>query len=272
MPVPAEIKQAAPQAGKTPAIPPAEAPPPPDKPDASKPAEAVREPPASGEAPVPERRPDVVSEPDASAGKETSADPSSQGAPTPDPAHASPPLPSREELACRTRLSGLGAQFKEAKPSLQRDGCWMPFPVEVTRFTDAITIEPPVTVNCAMAESAARFLRDVASPAAKQTFGSGLKSIAQASGFVCRPRNGTTKLSEHAFGNALDIASFRLEDGRIVPVRPSPPEQEAKFLSAIRASACGPFKTVLGPGSNADHAEHFHIDLEQRRNGGTFCK
>ncbi|TIQ63130.1 MAG: extensin family protein, partial [Mesorhizobium sp.] len=36
--------------------------------------------------------------------------------------------------------------------------------------------------------------------------------------------------------------------------------------------ACGPFKTVLGPGSDADHSLHLHLDLAPRRNGGTFCQ
>lgn len=183
-----------------------------------------------------------------------------------------PPLPSAEELACRTRLLKLGTEFKEATPSLEQNGCWMPHPVEVSQLTDKIAIEPPVVVNCATAESSARFLRDVASPAAKAELGSEIKSIAQASGFVCRPRAGTSKLSEHALGNALDIASFALENGKKVVVGLNPPEAEGKFMAKVRAAACGPFKTVLGPGSDADHAEHFHFDLAQRRNGGTFCQ
>ena len=112
----------------------------------------------------------------------------------------------------------------------------------------------------------------MASPAANAEFGSPLKSIAQASGFVCRPRNGTTKLSEHAFGNALDIASFTLGNGTVIAVEPAPPAKNEKYLRAVRNAACGPFKTVLGPGSDADHALHFHFDLAQRRNGGTFCQ
>ncbi|TIS79786.1 MAG: extensin family protein, partial [Mesorhizobium sp.] len=44
------------------------------------------------------------------------------------------------------------------------------------------------------------------------------------------------------------------------------------FLNAVRKAACGPFKTVLGPGSDADHSLHLHLDLAPRRNGGTFCQ
>lgn len=148
----------------------------------------------------------------------------------------------------------------------------MPHPIEMSRLTEKIDIAPGIVLNCATAEAAVRFIRDVASPAAKAEFGAEIKSVAQASGFVCRPRNGTTKLSEHAFGNALDIASFTLTNGTVVAVEPAPPPKNEKFLRAVRNAACGPFKTVLGPGSNADHALHFHFDLAPRRNGGTYCK
>jgi hypothetical protein len=36
---------------------------------------------------------------------------------------------------------------------------------------------------------------------------------------------------------------------------------EAAFLAAVRTTACGYFLTVLGPGSDAAHAEHLHVDL-----------
>jgi hypothetical protein len=183
-----------------------------------------------------------------------------------------PGLPSHDELTCRTRLTQLGAVFEEAAPVINEQGCNMPHPIEVSRMTENIGVAPGVVLNCATAETAARFIRDVASPAAKAEFGAEIKSIAQASGFVCRPRNGTTKLSEHAFGNALDIASFTLTNGTVIAVEPAPPAKNEKFLRAVRAAACGPFKTVLGPGSDADHALHFHFDLAPRRNGGTYCK
>ena len=48
--------------------------------------------------------------------------------------------------------------------------------------------------------------------------------------------------------------------------------REKKFLDAVRSAACGPFKTVLGPGTDADHATHFHFDMAARRNGATYCK
>ena len=150
----------------------------------------------------------------------------------------------------------------------------MPHPLLVTGLPGGVTLQPGAVMNCAMAEATATFVRDVASPMASKEFGSPLKTLNQASAYVCRPRNGQTKLSEHAFGNALDWASMELVDGTRIDVR-SPRSSEprrARLLAGIRGAACGPFKTVLGPGNDADHADHFHFDLAKRRNGGTFCQ
>ena len=177
------------------------------------------------------------------------------------------------ELACRERLKTLGVEFEEHKAESNPEiGCSIPYPIVLKSLGKSVAIGSGTELNCQMAEAAARFAADVIQPAAKAEFGADLKSIGQASAFVCRPRHGTRKLSEHAFGNALDIASFTLSDGKKIEVSASPPEKDAKFLNAVRKAACGPFKTVLGPGSDADHALHFHLDLEPRRHGGTYCK
>ena len=178
-----------------------------------------------------------------------------------------------EEIACRQRLQALGAEFENRKAEHDGDvGCSIPYPLVLKKLTKTIDIAPEAELNCGMAEAAARFMTEVASPAAKAQLGSEIKSINQASAYVCRPRHNGQKISEHAFGNALDIARFTLADGTEVDVKPAPPEKPEKFLQTIRKAACGPFKTVLGPGSDPDHALHFHLDLEPRRNGGTFCQ
>ncbi|MDX8443548.1 extensin family protein [Mesorhizobium australafricanum] len=222
-----------------------------------KPAELEPEPPET--APQPPEKP-------ADAGEEKML---------PDPRSADLPadkMPA-EETACRERLKALGVQFEEHKAEHDAEiGCSIPYPVILRTLGKSTGISAGTELNCHMAEATARFVADTVQPAAKAEFGADLKSINQASAFVCRPRNGTHKLSEHAFGNALDIASFTLSDGRKIEVGPMPPEKDAKFLNAVRKAACGPFKTVLGPGADPDHALHFHLDLEPRRHGGTFCQ
>ncbi|MER9848446.1 extensin family protein [Mesorhizobium sp. M0106] len=252
-------------------------------------------PPPPTEIPVPEPRPEDAPEPPTIAPqppeKPARAEPpaSPPGAPPnpaeadekaeqkilPDPrsaAIAGKEMPA-EELACRRRLKSMGVDFEERKPEHDTAvGCSIPYPIALKTLGKSIAIGPEPELNCQMAEAAARFAASVIQPAAKAEFGADIKSIGQASAFVCRSRNGGGKLSEHAFGNALDIASFKLSDGKEIDVGPAPPEKDAKFLNAVRKAACGPFKTVLGPGSDADHSLHLHFDLEPRRNGGTFCQ
>jgi hypothetical protein len=177
-----------------------------------------------------------------------------------------------EELACRARIKDLGVEFEEHKPESDPAGCAMPWPITVKSLGKTIELAPDALMNCTLAEASAKFAKDVISPAAKAAYGEELKSISQASAYVCRPRNGTRKLSEHAFGNALDIAQFTLSKDTKIDVEPAPDEKAAKFLAEIRKAACGPFKTVLGPGSDADHSLHFHFDLAPRKHGGTFCQ
>jgi hypothetical protein len=177
-----------------------------------------------------------------------------------------------DETACRARLRSLGVVFEERPAQSDSSGCALPYPLAVTKLGATIALEPEALMNCAMAEAAARFAADTISPLAKADYGEELKSIGHASGYVCRPRNGGAKLSEHAFGNALDISRFTLSKGTAIDVKPAPDPKAAKFLGAVRTAACGPFKTVLGPGSDADHALHFHFDLAPRRGGGTFCQ
>jgi hypothetical protein len=177
------------------------------------------------------------------------------------------------ERACRERLETLGVVFEERRAEHDPEiGCSIPYPLSVKTLGADIDIAPEAILNCAMTEAAASFVAEIIVPAATAELGAGLKSISQASTYVCRPRHGGGKMSEHAFSNALDIASFTLANGAIVEIGPVPPEKDKKFLDTLRKAACGPFKTVLGPGSDADHAQHFHLDLEPRRNGGTFCQ
>jgi hypothetical protein len=85
---------------------------------------------------------------------------------------------------------------------------------------------------------------------------------------------GTSHISEHAFGNALDIAGFTLADGRTISVkdgwRGSPEEQG--FLHDVQLYACETFVTVLAPGYNAAHYNHIHVDLQRRANGRRPCR
>ena len=106
-------------------------------------------------------------------------------------------------------------------------------------------------------------------------YGAGMNAgIRVAAAYACRGRNNdpTAQLSEHAFGRAIDISAFQLADGTWLPVTPyntgADAEPTEDFLAQIRADACGPFTTVLGPGV-ALHDDHFHLDLAPR---SAYCR
>ena len=188
---------------------------------------------------------------------------------TAEPADSLPP----DEAACRRTLRDLGAAFAEAEPIDGPEGCSAAHPLTVSKLADDVVLTPEAVLTCTMAEAAARFVRDHAAPLVRKEFGASLAGIEQASAFVCRPRRGTQKLSEHAFANALDVSALRLDDGTRIEVRAHDAAREprrTRLLAALRKAACGPFATVLGPGSDADHADHFHFDMAKRRN--PFCQ
>jgi hypothetical protein len=185
----------------------------------------------------------------------------------------SPPA-APAQLACRADLEKLGVGFTEKPPIATASGCAIANPLEVTSLSHSITVKPAAIVNCALSDALSRFLTDSVSPEARKIFDSPLAGIQQASAYVCRDRHGTQTVSEHAFGNAIDIASFILKDGTVIDVKDyagSDPKR-SQFLTDVRKAACGPFRTVLGPGADADHSLHFHFDLEPRRSLRPFCQ
>ena len=106
-------------------------------------------------------------------------------------------------------------------------------------------------------------------------FGVPVAEIKQISAYSCRGMNGNprARISEHAFGNALDIASFTLADGRKITVKNGwhgLPEEQG-FLRDVQGAACEQFTTVLAPGSNVYHYDHIHVDLMRRRDGHRAC-
>jgi hypothetical protein len=138
-----------------------------------------------------------------------------------------------------------------------------------------VEIKPAATLACPMVSALDRWIIDSVQPAARRWFRQPVVEIRQISAYSCRGMNGQpgARISEHAFGNALDIASFTLADGRKITVktgwRGSPEEQG--FLRDVQGAACEQFNTVLAPGSNRFHYDHFHFDLMRRGSGNRIC-
>jgi hypothetical protein len=145
----------------------------------------------------------------------------------------------------------------------------------MTSIATTASIEPPATLACPIVSALDRWVTESVQPAAQRWFGQPITEIKQISAYSCRGMNGNShaRISEHAFGNALDIAGFTLADGRKVTVKEGwrgAPEEQG-FLRDVHAAACEQFSTVLAPGSNAFHYDHIHVDLMRRSSGRAIC-
>ena len=49
------------------------------------------------------------------------------------------------------------------------------------------------------------------------------------------------------------------------PIEEPPPGPQSHFLHAAHAAGCRIFGTTLGPEANADHRNHFHVDMAERK-------
>ncbi|WKA27471.1 extensin family protein [Bradyrhizobium roseum] len=139
-----------------------------------------------------------------------------------------------------------------------------------------VSMKPPATLACPIVSALDRWLSDAVQPAAMRWFGVRVVEIRQISAYSCRGMNGNphAHISEHAFGNALDIAAFTLADGRRVTIKGGwrgMPEEQG-FLRDVQGAACQHFSTVLAPGSNSHHEDHIHVDLMRRSSRRTICQ
>ena len=139
-----------------------------------------------------------------------------------------------------------------------------------------VAVRPAATLACPIVAVLDRWLTEAVQPAAQRWFGARVVEIKQISAYSCRGMNGNSRahISEHAFGNALDIAAFTLADGRHITVKDGwkgLPEEQG-FLRDVEAAACQQFTTVLAPGSNVYHYDHIHVDLMRRASRRLICQ
>ncbi len=150
--------------------------------------------------------------------------------------------------------------------------CGIDDAVRVTSVA-GVALSPKATMDCRTASALKTWVERGAIPVVGSE-GGGLSSLRVVSHYACRGRNNQAgaRLSEHAFGRAIDIAGIRLRDGTEMTVLTgwNSADDGAQLRQMWRA-ACGPFKTVLGPEANRFHLDHFHFDTARNRNR-TYCR
>lgn len=175
---------------------------------------------------------------------------------------------NKAEAACmasgRVRASSYVQQVSSVSgPS----ACGIRAPLKVSgALGGRVAIKPTATIGCPLTASLDRWIQNSVQKAAYRQFGKPVVEIKQIASYSCRGRNGKHRgpLSEHAYGNAIDIAAFRLSDGQEITVVKGwwrGTSREKAFLKEAFAGACDEFYTVLGPGADRYHYNHFHLDL-----------
>ena len=128
--------------------------------------------------------------------------------------------------------------------------------------------------TCAVGAGLALWLRQGVQPGSQRILGTRVVALSHYGTSNCRRIAGGGGRSEHASGNAIDIAGFALADGSSVTLRRdwNGTGPKARFLRAARDAACGAFGTVLSPDYNAAHADHLHLDQAASGRGWSFCR
>lgn len=120
------------------------------------------------------------------------------------------------------RLLGPIAADVDVTVPIRKAACGTAAPVRLNRIgrENPVVLSPPATMNCPMVVALHKWIESQVQPEAKRTLGSFVVSLENVSAYNCRHRNGSksTKLSEHAFANAIDIGRFKMADGQIVSV------------------------------------------------------
>ncbi len=122
---------------------------------------------------------------------------------------------------CVQALAPIAAHVEVSKP-IRSGQCGAPAAVVVKRVgaTTPVEISPPAVVNCRMVARLHDWVESTLQPTAHDLLKAPIVRMINASGYVCRNRNGSSldKISEHAFANALDISAFVTADRRTIDV------------------------------------------------------
>lgn len=164
---------------------------------------------------------------------------------------------------CRRVLARSEIEVRAASPRPLVGGCG--YVDGVVPTAASVALDAPPAMRCALAAAVAAWERRVVEPAALKHLGSKLVEIRHFGSYSCRNVYGraTGRRSQHATANALDVAAFRLADGRTISVLGDWSDGGARgaFLREVRDGACDLFAGVLSPDYNAAHRDHFHFDL-----------
>ncbi len=189
---------------------------------------------------------------------------------------SSPPgMMPQSEISCRSELRRLGVSFRDVARIADGPTCGIDYPLELSGLASGVAIRPAVKLNCQVTLAFAKWVKFELVPSSRFRYLSGVERITPMGGYSCRKMNSRSSnpWSEHARGNAIDIGTITLKNGKEIDVRKKSffAFREKGLLKAVRSDSCKYFSTVLGPGSDPNHWNHFHFDLRTRKSGYRHC-
>lgn len=165
---------------------------------------------------------------------------------------------------CDAALARSGLVYREMADATGAGGCELKNVVRVTRAGDT-SFSAPFLATCPLALGMAYFEHHYLQAAAQETYGERVARIEHVGSYTCRNVNHRqdTALSQHASANAIDLTGFVLDDGKRIALArwDDAASPDARFLRRVHEGACRSFDTTLGPGYNALHETHFHVDM-----------
>lgn len=186
-----------------------------------------------------------------------------------------PPAPPPEENATET-LTALGVPFRPwvSAPRTLASGitCGVADGVVIKRGATGIRFSKPLRLRADFAVRLARFEK-ILQHEAQAVFKQRITRIDHLGTYVCRAIAGSRVASEHAYGNAIDVAGFTLANGRRITVLrdfaragSAPTTPAAEFLARVtrRAQTERLFGAVLTPDFDRQHTNHLHLDGRPR--------
>lgn len=186
-----------------------------------------------------------------------------------------PNFRTADSRVCLANLKAASVKFSALPDQNFSGGCHTIDTIKLLDFGLPATNLGAMT--CPLASNFAAWAKNAVLPASRVYFGSEVVKIETMGTYNCRNINGARsgKLSEHAFGNAVDVSGFILANGRRITVQDGwrGRSDEQAFLRRLRESACKRFGTVLSPDYNAAHYNHLHFDMgHTTKNGSAFCR
>jgi hypothetical protein len=179
------------------------------------------------------------------------------------PAKPGPLLPRvASGQACLKDLNLHGMSYQIPPQPAAVGPCGIDTPIRA--YGLSIRWNQAATMSCQTADVLMRFEAEVVEPNAIQIFGRPAVSERNLGAYSCRVEaSARHRLSQHARGQAIDLAGWTLADGSRVDVEKDWTDDgpRGRFLHAVAQGACRYFSVVLTPATNSLHRDHLHLDI-----------